>query len=331
MRRGGAGSLLRAVSDAPLTTVVAPQRSVIQHLGSLWSYRELLANLVRKELKVRYKGSSLGFVWSLLNPAMYLVVFYVAFQLVLKAGIPSFAIFILTGLLAWNFFSIASGASVNAIVGNASLVNKVWFPREILPLASVGANLVHFWLQAAVLGLAVVGVEVYKLVADPSATARATLPHLDPAYLWLVVPAVLALVLLTAAFAVFLSCVNVYARDTQHLLELALLAWFWMTPIIYPWGLQANKLVEVGWPSWVTLLNPVTPIVLAFQRALYGIVEAPAGVGIRGEALTTLQLPAESSLWYFRNLGIVIVAAVVLLLLALRLFTRLEADFAEEL
>lgn len=313
------------------TTVVAPKRSVAQHLGSLWSYRELLGNLVRKELKVRYKGSSLGFVWSLLNPAMYLVVFYVAFQLVLKAGIPSFAIFILTGLLAWNFFSIAAGASVNAIVGNASLVNKVWFPREILPLASVGANLVHFWLQAAVLAIAVIGVEAYKLVADPSDAARATLPHVDPAYVWLVIPAVIALVVLTSAFAIFLSCVNVYARDTQHLLELAMLAWFWMTPIIYPWGLQANKLVESDLPSWLTLVNPITPIVLAIQRALYGIVEAPAGVGIRGEPLTTIQLPPESALWYFRNLAIVIVVGGVLFALALKLFTRLEADFAEEL
>jgi ABC-2 type transport system permease protein len=319
------------LTDTVPTTVVAPRRSVAQHLGSLWSYRELLGNLVRKELKVRYKGSSLGFLWSLLNPAMYLVVFYVAFQLVLRAGIPSFAIFILTGLLAWNFFSIASGASVNAIVGNASLVNKVYFPREILPLASVGANLVHFALQAIVLGLAVIGVEIYKAASSPSAERLATLPDIDLSYLWLVVPAVIALLLLTAAFAVFLSCVNVYARDTQHLLELALLAWFWMTPIIYPWGMQATKVVEVGWPSWVTLLNPITPIVLAFQRALYGIAEAPAGVGIRGEPLTTLQLPLDSPLWYFRNLAIVIVAAGVLFALALKLFIRLEADFAEEL
>jgi ABC-2 type transport system permease protein len=320
------------VSASAATTVVAPERSVTSHLASLWSYRELLGNLVRKELKVRYKGSSLGFLWSLLNPAMYLVVFYVAFQLVLGAGIPSFAIFILTGLLAWNFFSIASGASVNAIVGNASLVNKVYFPREILPLASVGANLVHFALQAAVLALAVIGVEIYKLAASPSAASLERLPDVDVAYLWLIVPAVIALVLLTSAFAVFLSCVNVYARDTQHLLELALLAWFWMTPIIYPWGLQGNKLVEYGYPSWITLLNPITPIVLAFQRALYGIVEVEGEVlGVRGESLTTLQLPPDSPLWYFRNLAIVIVAAGVLLGLALKLFIRLEADFAEEL
>jgi ABC-2 type transport system permease protein len=311
--------------------VIAPRRSVVQHAVSLWSYRELLGNLVRKELKVKYKGSSLGFLWSLLNPAMYLAVFYVAFQLVLGAGIPSFAIFLLTGLLAWNFFSIAAGASVGSIVGNASLVNKVYFPREILPLAAVGANLVHFALQAAVLGLAIGGVELYKVLADPSAQSLLTLPRVELAYVWLVVPAVVALVLLASAFAVFLSCINVYARDTQHLLELSLLAWFWMTPIIYPWGFQANKLVESGYPSWITLLNPITPIVLAFQRALYGITQSDAGIGIRGERLTQLQLPLDGPLWYFRNLAIVIVASLVLLGLAFKLFGRLEGDFAEEL
>ena len=319
-------------APAAPTNVIALRRSVARHVVELWTYRELLGNLVRKELKVKYKGSSLGFMWSLLNPAMYLVVFYVAFQLVLGAGIPSFAIFLLTGLLAWNFFSVASGASVGAIVGNASLVNKVYFPREILPLAAVGANLVHFALQAIVLGLAILGVEVHKLATDPSAEQLAKLPNIDLEYLWLVIPAVLVLVLFTSALAVFLSCINVYARDTQHLLELALLAWFWMTPIIYPWGNQATKLVNIGAPSWLTLINPITPIVLCFQRALYGITEAPVnGLGPRGERLSTLQLPIDGPLWYFRNLVIVAVVSSILLGLALKLFGRLEGNFAEEL
>ena len=88
--------------------VVAPRRTVRQSVGGIWRYRELLLNLVRKELKVRYKNSSLGFLWSMLNPAMYLVVFYVVFQLVLKAGIPYFAVFLLSGLLAWNLFSASA-------------------------------------------------------------------------------------------------------------------------------------------------------------------------------------------------------------------------------
>ena len=105
---------------------------------SVWRYRELLGNLIRKELKVKYKNSVLGFVWSLLNPMLYLVVFSIVFQEVLRVQIPYYAIFFLSGLLAWNFFATALSAGTGSIVGNAQLVQKVWFPREILPLAVDG-------------------------------------------------------------------------------------------------------------------------------------------------------------------------------------------------
>lgn len=286
--------------------VVAPRRTVLQSIAGIWRYRELLVNLVRKDLKVRYKNSSLGVIWSMVNPLMYLVVFYVVFQLVLKAGIPYFPVFLLTGLLAWNLFSASLAGSTGSITGNASLVNKVWFPREILPLATIGANLVHFLIQAGVLVAALV---VFRF-------------DVDWGYVWLVVPALVALLLLTAALSIFLAAANVYARDTQHLLELALLAWIWMTPIIYPWDLQARQLEESGASPMLTLLNPMTSIVLAFQRSLYGIAVNDDGVR---------QLPLESSLWYFRNLGVVTVVAFVLLVLAMRLFARIEGSFSEEL
>lgn len=286
--------------------VVAPRRTVAQSLTGIWRYRELLLNLVRKELKVRYKNSSLGFIWSMLNPAMYLVVFYVVFQLVLKAGIPYFAVFLLSGLLAWNLFSASLAGATGSITGNAPLVNKVYFPREILPLASVGANCVHFVLQGIVL--------IGALVAFRF--------HVDWGYLWLIIPAVVALLLLTAAGAVFLSAANVYARDTQHFLELALLAWFWMTPIVYQWDLQGRQLASGGHSPMLTLLNPVTPIVLALQRSLYGITTLPNGQRL---------LPLESSWWYARSLLVVIVVSFVLFVLALRMFTRVEGSFSEEL
>ena len=286
--------------------VVAPRRTVLQSLTGIWRYRELLGNLVRKELKVRYKNSSLGFLWSMLNPLMYLVVFYVVFQLVLEAGIPYFAVFLLSGLLAWNLFSSSLAGAAGSITGNASLVNKVWFPREILPLASIGASFVHFLLQGLVLVVALV---VFRF-------------DIDWGYLWLVVPAVVTLLVLTAALAIFLAAANVYARDTQHLLELALLAWIWMTPIIYQWDLQAKQLADIGRSPMLTLLNPMTSVVLAFQRALYGITVNDDGVRL---------LPLESSLWYARNLLVIFAIASVLLLLALRTFSRAEGNFAEEL
>ena len=122
-------------------------------------------------------------------------------------------------------------------------MKKVWFPREILPIASVGAALVHFCLQSLVLFAAI-------------AIVRYPLPW---GYVWLVVPALVTLLVLTAALGVLLSAVSVYCRDIRHLLDLVLLAWFWMTPIVYPYELVAGKL---GANSWVALLNPMTPIVL---------------------------------------------------------------------
>ena len=290
-------------------TVVAPKRSLRSHLTGVWRYRELLGGLVRKELKVKYKNSALGFVWSLLNPAMYLAVFYVVFQLVLQNGIELFAVYLLCGLLVWNLFSTSLTSATSSIVANAPLVNKVWFPREILPLASVGANLVHFLLQGCVL--------VAALLAFTHGP--------DWGYLWLIPPALLVLLVLAAALAVLLAAVNVYARDAQHLLELGLLAWFWMTPIVYPWYLTANQLTERGLPSTLTLLNPITPVVIAFQRAIFGRV-------VSGEGADVVRLlPDESALWYLRNLGIGGAGAVVLLLVALKVFGRLEGDFSEEL
>jgi ABC-2 type transport system permease protein len=274
----------------------------------VWRYRELLVSLVRKELKIKYKNSALGFIWSLLNPALYLVVFYIVFQIFLKAGLPYFPIFLLAGLLPWNLFGTALGAGTVSISSNASLVTKVWFPREILPLAAIGAGLVHFMLQTMVLLAALL---VFRY---------------EPAYGYLpLIPlALFTLVLLVVALSIGLAAINVYARDTQHLLELALLAWFWMTPIVYPYRQVADRVGSLF------LLNPITPIVITFQRALYNrtesVTRSKAGV------VTTHVLPASANwLWYARNLGIVIAVSAVLLLGALAIFGRLEDNFAEEI
>ena len=271
-------------------------------LAQVWRYRELLVALVRKELKVKYKNSALGFVWSLLNPALYLVVFYIVFQYFLPSGIPFFAIFLLSGLLPWNLYSTALAGSTASIVSNSALVKKVWFPREVLALASVGAALVHFFLQMTVLVLALV---VFQYAPSPT-------------YALLLIPALLTLVLLASALGIALAATNVYLRDTQHMLELLLLAWFWMTPIVYPFSGVANRL---GSSRWLYLLNPVTPVVIAFQRAIYNQTSRS------GKAI----LPNESIWWYLRNLGVVALVSVVILAGALAIFNRLEGDFAEEL
>jgi len=284
--------------------IVAPRRSVAEHVKDIWAYRELLAGLVRKELKVKYKNSVLGFAWSLLNPLLYLGVYYVVFDVLLGSGISAFPIFLLSGLLVWNLFATALISATSSIAESGTLVKKVFFPREVLPLASAGAAFIHFLLQFSVL------VAVMLVVRW----------NVDIRYLWLTLPSLVTLLILTAALCILCSAVNVYARDLKHLIEVVLLAWFWLTPIVYQWGLFATRLAHHGL-TWIVLLNPVTPVTLAFQRALYNRPFANDGV--------TPLLPDTSSLWYLRNITAIAVASLVLLVLSIRTFDRLEGNFAE--
>ncbi|MEZ5170882.1 MAG: ABC transporter permease [Acidimicrobiia bacterium] len=302
---------------APLPVVGEPgsaRPGILQRIRDVWAYRELLGNLTRKELKVKYKGSFLGFAWSLLNPILYLVVFWIVFQKILGAGIPNFPIFFLAGLLPWNLFSISLGSGTTAITGNASLVGRVWFPREILVIAPIGANLVHFFLQFIVLGIALV---IFRVAPSP-------------AFMVLLPFALLTLLVLVAALGLLFAAVNVYLRDTEHLLELLLLAWFWMTPIVYPYMTVASKLKEL-W--WVYLLNPMTSIVITFQRALYNHTTTGGGdaTGVKGIATGSEIIPDASVFWYFRNLALVFLGSLALFWFASWVFGRLEGDFAEEI
>ena len=269
-----------------------------QRLVAVWRYRELLRNLIRKELKVKYKNSVLGFVWTLLNPALYLVVFSIVFNELLGTEVPYYAIFFLSGLLAWNLFATALGGATGAIVGNASLVSKVWFPREILPLAAVGASLMHFVFQAFVL--------LGALLLFQRAPDWELLP--------LVPLAMIVLLLVAASIGVLLSALNVYLRDVQHLLELALTAWFWLSAVVYPFKLIDERL---GDNASLAFLNPMIPVIITFQKAIYNPIDDT--------------VPTLGAGWYLRNLAITGGAAFVLLLVALHVFGRLEDNFAEEI
>lgn len=289
--------------------VVSAQVSVWRRLPDIWVYRQLLLSLVRKELKVKYKNSVLGFVWSMLNPALTLFVYWFVFQIVLRNGIPLFAIYLLCGLVVWNLFQASLPAATTSVVGNAGIVKKVAFPREVLALAPVGAALFFFGLQVIVLALAL---GVFQVIPTWY-------------YLPLLIPAVVALLIFTSALAVFLSAVNVYMRDTQHLLEIVLMAWFWATPVVYDYELIASKLPAHHIPSWLPMVNPVTPVVLVFQRALY----AHANVLTGGSVLHLL--PDMGVFGYLWPLLGVIAFSVLLYIGALVVFIRLEGNFAEEL
>ena len=279
-------------------------------LGELLAHREVLVNLVRKELKVKYTASVLGAVWSLLNPVVFLAVFSFLVS-VLGNLIPDFPVFLLSGLLAWNFFANALQTGARSVIDNANLVKKIAFPREILPLAAVGVALFDFVLQSVVL-LVVIVVSGHGLTATS---------------VWLYPLAIATLLVLTIALTLWVAALNVRYRDVGHLLGLALLVWFWFTPIVYQGWLVQQKLAPVrvlGVDAFTLyLLNPLADIVLAFQRALYG----GADPGPRFDPV----LPDTTGAGALAPLLVVLAVAVALLLLAWRTFFHRSGDFAEEL
>jgi ABC-2 type transport system permease protein len=295
----------------PLLENGARAPELLARLHDIWNYRDLLTNLVRRELKVKYKNSLLGFVWTLLNPLLYLAVFSVVFTLFLPSGAPRYGLLLLSGLLCFNLFSVGLTAATVSITGNGPLVQKVWFPREVLPLAAVGANLITFCFQSIVLAA---GLVLFRQSPEWS-------------MLWLVIPALMVTLMITTGFGLLLSGLNVYYRDVQHFLELGMLTWFWLTPIVYRYNFVGQALRDrwgVGAEKFA-MLNPMTPVVVAFQRVVYNPTNFDA------EQQQSFSLLLRPTSWYLQNLGISFVFGLVILYVGLRVFTRLEANLGEEL
>jgi ABC-2 type transport system permease protein len=268
---------------------------------------ELLANLVRKDLKVKYQGSVLGFFWSLANPLLLLIVYTFVFQLVLKSGIPQFGFFMMSGLLVWNFFAGAVGTACGAVVGNAGLVKKVRFPLGVLPLTPVGFAGVHFVLQLFVLVVVMLAIR-YTHVLGP--------------HLLLAIPAIGVAALFTIALCYLVAGLNVRYRDTQHIVEVALMAGFWMNPVVYSVSLVRDGLHN-NWLYQLYYLNPMAGVATTMQRAMYG--QNPI---INGGHHA---LADPGYVFYLNRLAIGAVVSLLALWLGLRTYRRLSADFAEEL
>lgn len=303
----------RHLDDAPVR-VVSARVGLVTRLRNLLERRELLSGLISSDIRIKYKGSVLGLFWSMLSPALTLATYYLVFSIFLKNGIPNFVIYLFSGLVVWNLFQTAVNSATGVIVDRAGLVKKVSFPREILPLAPVGAALYLSLLQAVVLVLALA---IFRIAPSLS-------------YLPLLVPAIVALILFTSAMAMFLSAVNVYLRDMKHLVEVMLMAWFWATPVVYYFEQVAPRLPPHGLPTWLPMLNPMTDVVMTFQRALYG---AQSITRVAGHPSVVIQvLPAGvGPMWYLTALLITIGVSAVLYVGALALFVHLEGNFAEEM
>jgi ABC-2 type transport system permease protein len=309
MAAQAAGASAREARRGSGTRIVTPTISVLQRLREIWLSRELLIYLVRTEIKVKYKNSVLGLIWSMVAPAMTLVIYWFVFGVILKSGIPQFVIFLFAGLLLWNLFQFGVMSGTGVIVNNAGIVKKVSFPREILALAAVGSACVFFFFQAIVM-------VIFMVVLHHGP---------DWSYLPVSILALVTGIALAAGIAVLLSSINVYLRDTQHLIEVILTGWFWACPIVYAYQYNiGDRLGEKGL-TWVYFLNPLVPLVLSFQRFIY------ARVAVISNGRPYPILPAKGMLWYVGLDFAVLFLAICLFIVALAVFGRLEGNFAEEL
>lgn len=227
--------------------------------GALGGSRELLMNLTLRELRSKYKRSALGWTWSLVNPLATLAVYSVVFGLILRidappgvpSGLDNFALYLSCALLPWNFLSNSLSSGVMAVVGNAGIVKKVWFPRQLLPISVVLSWTVSLLIE---MGLVAAAMLLFGNMVLP----------------W--IPLVLAVVALQTAFctglAMLVAAANVYFRDIQHFLGIFLQVWFYLTPVVY-----SADLVETHGPKLFFLyrLNPMYQFVSAYRSLLYDL------------------------------------------------------------
>ena len=238
----------------------AQRQTLLQSLASIFSYRELVRNLVLKDLKVKYRGSVLGFLWSLANPLAMVTIYTLAFKYILAIRQPGLPFFILLGVLAWTFFANSAVMSTSALIEGGSLVKAVRFPRAVLPLTTVLFNLVQYLLTA--------------VVFLPLIFLFHRMPSLGPLLLF---PIFLALqVACIAGIALVLAAATTYFRDVRHFVEVALPLLFWTTPIVYPLSQAPERLRPL------LLASPMSSFVVAYQQIFYYGTSPPLSVWAAG-------------------------------------------------
>lgn len=255
-----------------------------EHIKEIIKHRTLVSSLVSRELKGRYRGSILGFLWTFLNPLMLLLVYALVFSVYFRIQMEHYAVFMFTGLLPWIYFSGALSDGAGAISDGGSLVTKVLFPIQVLPTVKVASNLMNF------------------LFSLPILAGFMAFSGLKFSYVILAFPLILvAQTVFVFGLALLLSCLNVFMRDTRHILGNLLTLWFFLTPILYPLKQIPEKF------RMLVYLNPAAIFTTAYQDIFYW---------------------ARWPRWDV--LGGLFVAGVVLLFISIKIFDRYKEYFAEK-
>lgn len=233
-----------------------------------YNYQYLLQNLVVRDLKVRYKNSILGFAWSFLNPLLMMVIYTILFTILIpNNGIRQYPIFILVALIPWQFLTGSLMGSTGSILGNGSLIKKVYFPRILLPASVILSNLVNFFLSFLVL-------LVFLFVFGDGLTIHA---------LW--VPLILlAQVMFLMGLGFLFSTLQTFYRDVMMVLDVAILAWFFLTPVFYPYEQLSESATVLGITfspaSVMRWINPMASIIDGYRTVLWGTMSSDGPVGM---------------------------------------------------
>lgn len=283
--------------------------SVFKDIKDLLKARELLFALLNRELAGKYKGSYLGLGWTLVRPLMMLFIYAVVVGQFLGASksVEKFAIFIFVGLLFWNLLSDSINNGAVSMTVNGSLLKKVWFPREILPLTSFAVATVHFLVQIFVL---IIGFTIWNSWPN----------FYNLLYL---LPVVLIAFPIAFGFSLIFSVLNVRFRDTQYIVEVGLLLLFWLSPILYPWTFAHQFLSSLPLGSilqQIYLLNPFGLVAMAAQQALWAPINSEAG-----KAYQFFDSPFSTRLW------LSVLASWIFLYIAQRVFARLAGTVVVDL
>ena len=273
---------------------------MISNLRRLLRHRRLIHALVLRDLKARYRGSVLGFFWSFVNPLLLLAVYTFVFSAVLPARFDgldeNYALFLFCGLLPWTWFTSSLTDASNSLLVNGSLIQKVLFPAEVLPVVAVVANMVHFFLALPVLFLAI----VFFAQHVPSIANL----------LW--IPLVIAVqFVMSIGFGLILAALTVHLRDIKDLLSNSLTLWFFATPILYPWSMVADRGPAIGGVRLGKILidaNPFFHLAVSYQELLF----------------------FDGQYDHWKWLLLIAVASIALFFVGYALFDRLRDSFGEE-
>lgn len=253
-------------------------------LKEIYAYREMINSLVRRDLKGRYKGSVLGFLWTFLNPLLQLCVYTLVFSVILRNNIEDFYLFLFVALVPWIFFSTAISGGSGCVRAQQDMVKKIYFPREVLPISFVTSNFVNMLLSLLV-------VLVVLIVSGKGISLKAIIG----------LPIVMLVeYILALGGALIVSSISVFLRDLEYLLGIIVMAWQFMTPVMYSIEMVPDSLMPLF------MINPMTPVIIAYRDILY-----------------YQRFPEVGTLLHAFVLGI------VLLFIGFLIFEKLQKRFAE--